>query len=537
MNNKRLNIFIVLFFSIYAFVLFYNNGTISLWDQDEAAYAAFGKQMLYSRDYLIPHYVWSKIHRKPPLHFWLIALSYRIFGVNEFAVRFWTSISILLSVLIIFLSVRKLFDKKTAFFSSIIFATNFFVILLAKIALTDALLLLFYSITGFSLIFFIGTQKKLYLLFFWTAIALALLVKGPPIVIFAGMFFILGLIFLNERKYVFKLHPWIYGILALMPLFWWGYMAWQADNGKFIRWLIDWYILKRVNSYVLGQTGPPGYYLLTFVVFFLPFFPFLFDVFKNSFVSLKNKEQPYIFFALWLISGWFIYEFLKSKLPSYAIAAYPAISVMIAVEINKLLSEGKINLPLKIGQIVKNLILFLFVILFFYYKNLYSLSFAFGLFFLLWLVLSIAESLFLFFGHKGKYITSLFTEAIVISFVAFIFLYPKVDKMKNAPKRTAIYIKEVKDDAKAVVIENDFGRPPSLPFYIETISKLPYKVEHQCDSIVKLYNSEEKYIFILDSLCFEKLKDSIIITNYKSISSYSPDRKGQRNYIIVRNFK
>ena len=52
-----------------AFNLLLYNDAISLWDEDEAAYAGFAQQMLDSGDWVNPAYQWSSIHRKPPLHF------------------------------------------------------------------------------------------------------------------------------------------------------------------------------------------------------------------------------------------------------------------------------------------------------------------------------------------------------------------------------------------------------------------------------------------------------------------------------------
>ena len=78
----------ILVFVALTAIVFVNNGKISLWDQDEAAYAGFAKRMIETHNYIVPDFTWSEPHRKPPLHFWLIALSYKIFGVNTFALRF-----------------------------------------------------------------------------------------------------------------------------------------------------------------------------------------------------------------------------------------------------------------------------------------------------------------------------------------------------------------------------------------------------------------------------------------------------------------
>ena len=67
-------------------LLLFNHG-VSLWDDDEAAYAGFAQQMRESGDWVNPQFQWAGIHRKPPFHFWTVAISFSLFGVNEFALR------------------------------------------------------------------------------------------------------------------------------------------------------------------------------------------------------------------------------------------------------------------------------------------------------------------------------------------------------------------------------------------------------------------------------------------------------------------
>ena len=68
------------------FLLLVGCYTWPIFDQDEAAYAGFAMKMVQSGDWVIPEYYWSDVHRKTPLHFWMIAYSYSIFGMNEWAI-------------------------------------------------------------------------------------------------------------------------------------------------------------------------------------------------------------------------------------------------------------------------------------------------------------------------------------------------------------------------------------------------------------------------------------------------------------------
>ena len=87
---------------LLAINLLVNNHQVSLWDEDEAAYAGFAQTMVETGNWVTPNYPQSVIHRKTPLHFWVIGGSYQIFGENEFAVRFSSSLAIFLTCLLVY---------------------------------------------------------------------------------------------------------------------------------------------------------------------------------------------------------------------------------------------------------------------------------------------------------------------------------------------------------------------------------------------------------------------------------------------------
>jgi 4-amino-4-deoxy-L-arabinose transferase-like glycosyltransferase len=60
---------------------FVRNASTPLWDQDEAAYAGFARRMIETGNWVVPEFMWSEPHRKPPFLFWSIAVSFKLFGV------------------------------------------------------------------------------------------------------------------------------------------------------------------------------------------------------------------------------------------------------------------------------------------------------------------------------------------------------------------------------------------------------------------------------------------------------------------------
>ncbi len=362
------------------------NHSVSLWDEDEAAYAGFGMTILETGDWVEPSYQWSVIHRKTPFHFWTIALSYRLFGVNEFALRLPSVLAILLTCWMVFLLGRSLFGQKNACRAAIILATSIQLPLMGKVALTDASLLLFQTIAALSLLNFIYRPSWKWNLGLWGAIAMGILVKGPPIILLIGGMWVLLAIFHPNRKNLIKTHPWFFAWLAITPFVGWCYASYSQDvllweqtgNGvPFADWwqeeanghkihllpfLWEWYVLRRIGGSVLGQSGFWGYHLVVLSIAFLTWLPFWLPTLKASvkgFIKPSNKE---LMLVIWLVMGWFFWEFMSSKLPSYSMGAQPALAFLMALQIGYLENKKAESNLLKIGLVLYTLIFALIII-------------------------------------------------------------------------------------------------------------------------------------------------------------------------------
>ena len=74
-------------------LMFWKLGEGSLFNWDEATYAQVAREMIWTRDVFTLHRNGTPFLMKPPLFVWLTVAAYKIFEVNEFAVRFWSAIS------------------------------------------------------------------------------------------------------------------------------------------------------------------------------------------------------------------------------------------------------------------------------------------------------------------------------------------------------------------------------------------------------------------------------------------------------------
>jgi 4-amino-4-deoxy-L-arabinose transferase-like glycosyltransferase len=447
----------ILYF-FFLFVIVFSNNHLCLWDQDEAAYAGYAKNMMLTDNWLIPDFMWSEDHRKTPLHFWNIAISYNIFGINEFAVRFPSSLFLFLTYFLVFSFVKKVKDEKTALLSVVILSTTLFIPTLGKVSVTDSTLFFLSVLCAYSIWHILYEKSLKWSFIFWISFSIALLVKGPPIIIFTGIFISILVVFHPQRKNIVVLHPWFFLPLALLPFTIWAYQSTKFDNGVFLQWLFDWYVKKRINDSVFGQTGYPGTHFVLLIIIFLPWIKYLIKAFKSIFFSLYKKRDVDFFLSAWFISGWLIYEFSPSKLPSYIVVAHVPIAVFIAgFVLNKLYNNNKNTIRLLLFNISLQAVIWLAAL-------------------------------------------------------------PLIENIRNVSKRVGIYLSKNVDSQTTIYLANKRFSPPSLPFYI---GQHHTNVVSEKDLLLlsKYYYKPEPCVFVLSETQANILKSVIPNMQFHKISA------------------
>ncbi len=514
-------------------ILLINNHSIPLWDQDEAAYAGFGYNMNESGNFLVPDFMYSDVHRKPPLHFWCIALSYKVFGYNEFAVRFPSFLAILGTLLLMYYQGKKFLGQRKAFLGVLVIAGSYLVTILAKISLTDGTLLFFSTLSAFGIIQTLRAPNWQWIFLFWLGFALGILTKGPPIIIFTGA--LVGILFLVHplRINLLKLRPWFFMPLALAPAFTWGYLTYLNDGGVFLKWMYDWYVLERINGAVFGQTGPIGthlFCLLGFFLFFLLFIPrALFDMAKG----MVQKDETATLLFSWFLAGWFLYEFSPSKLPTYVIAAHIPLAFMIAFQIEKGFPYRTIfdKLVTNIHFIIQFMLgIALFILPYFldFPAKLTILLIALGL-----LLISINVLLIYKRQHNNLYLYHL-AGGMVFVFSLWA-IAPSLTQLLSSSKQLGAAVNSKNASKQQVFIGHNFGEQPSLAFYLLKNGKQPIDATNLSnDELVKAYANAPQSIIVLNQEKYDFLCQALGKTlPYKSVSTFIVDRKGKSDYYIV----
>lgn len=315
------------------FISFFRLGSFTLFDVDEAVFSVATKEMIESGDWITPTYNGENRYDKPILFYWLIAASYKVFGINEFGARFPSAFASTLLIIAIFFFIKYVQDDKNAFLSAIVSVLSIYFLVYSHAAVTDMTLTFLISLSLFSFYLWIHGDKKsratnkMYEYGFYCFSALALLTKG-----LVGLVFPFGIatVYMIIRdgwkgfKRIFSLKGIILFLIISLP----WYITQITINGQeFFDQFFMKHHLKRYIGVISGHKGPIYYYIPVLFIGLFPWIAFLPAGIKNT---LKQKDRLQIFTLTWLTFIFLFFSFSTTKLPNYILPALPAISLLIA---------------------------------------------------------------------------------------------------------------------------------------------------------------------------------------------------------------
>jgi 4-amino-4-deoxy-L-arabinose transferase-like glycosyltransferase len=173
----------IVFAAVYAGSMF----SPALLDDADSTHAEAAREMFVSGDYVTLHVNGVRYLEKAPLPYWLVAISYRVFGVNEFATRLPMAISVLLLGWLALVWARRAFGERAGIYAGLFVYTGAGVFLFTRILIPDVLLSL---LIAASLYFFLTGLEARGEGWRWYAgyacIALGVLTKGLIALAFPG---------------------------------------------------------------------------------------------------------------------------------------------------------------------------------------------------------------------------------------------------------------------------------------------------------------------------------------------------------------
>ena len=119
-DSLRTAALLAILIAIASTLFFYRLGERDLWDAAETRAAQIAREMIETGDYIVPHLNGEVIATKPPIFHYLILLSYRVFGVDEFSSRFPSALAGVVLAAITFCIGTSILGLRGAFISGLV---------------------------------------------------------------------------------------------------------------------------------------------------------------------------------------------------------------------------------------------------------------------------------------------------------------------------------------------------------------------------------------------------------------------------------
>ena len=330
--------------------LFAGLNSYPLVDVDETRYAVMARGLIGSGDWSILMLNGTPFTEKPPLFFWMAALSIKYLGFNEFAVRFPTAILATLITFFTYYVGKTIISRKFGMYSALILLSTVFFLMLAHVAILDMTFTVFLTAAiycGFLTSFCKEEHKKLYWLGFYVSMGLAFLAKGLLALVIPVAVIGLYRLVSGGVKEIFRPLNIIPGFIVFLAIILpWHIHMYQVYGYRFI---YDYFILhhfeRLVNAEELGKTRPFFYFVPVFLVGFLPwsvpFVIFLVKKFKRFVRGIETKTLHFtfdtderkliLFSAIYFILVFLLFSVASGKLPTYILPVFPAASMLTAL--------------------------------------------------------------------------------------------------------------------------------------------------------------------------------------------------------------
>lgn len=299
---------------------------LPLLDKTEARYGEIARIMYQTGNWVTPQIDYGvPFWAKPPLSTWWSAISYYIFGVNEFAARLPSFIFQLLLVYVVAKSI-KLNSQYTKIFALIMLTIPEFYLHCGVVS-TDAALLVGVTLVMIGFWNSIHLQEKTkWNLMTWLGVAIGLLAKGPIVLILTVPPLFIWACFNKENcmlffKKAFWLPGWILVTIISIP---WFYLA-EIRTPGFIDYFFIGEHYKRFfesgwkgDKYGFAKQQPMGMIWLFLFLFSMPWIQFV--IVKLS----KLKKQLFadswaLFLVLWMLWTPLFFTVSKSLIHTYTL--------------------------------------------------------------------------------------------------------------------------------------------------------------------------------------------------------------------------
>jgi 4-amino-4-deoxy-L-arabinose transferase-like glycosyltransferase len=333
-----------------------------IFNPDEGLYAEPAREMLDTGEYITTLLNYVVRFTKPPLVIWLMAFSYKIFGVNEFAARYVCAASGVILVGVTYLFARRYLSPRTALITGLCLSTAPLFVGTAREAITDMPLSLFMGGALMSLLHGFRRRQMSFCYLGYVLVGLAVMTKGPVGLLLPGVIMVLYHGLRGELLTAWRQYKPLLGlaIVLAIALPWFAVEIYITKGAYYQEFLVR-ENFQRFTS-VVDHKGAWWYHIAAMAGGFFPWTLFapqaLLLAGMPQMARLKNwkggicsqeseniiaedADGTLLFLGIWLVITVAFFSASVSKLLPYTVPAFPALAMIVAAFVDKQWRLGK----------------------------------------------------------------------------------------------------------------------------------------------------------------------------------------------------
>ncbi len=325
-------------------------------DDVDAVQAQIARNMLASGDWVTARLDGVPYLEKSPLIYWIMAVSYEIFGVHDWAARLPLAIFVVLLCWATYRFGRWAFDEEAGFYAGIALATSAGLFLFTRILIPDAMLTL--SITGAIWAWLSLLEPENHLPLRWSVmlgacLGTGLLLKG----LIAGVFPVLaGIAYMALTQQLFSIKSWrrlalgtasavalaiavpwhVLAILRNPPYFAFSMHSTPGEyHGFFWFYVINEHLLRFLNLRYPRDynTVPRLWFWLLNLVWIFPWSAYLVGTPRLTFRGTSRAERTRLMALCWVGVVMLFFTFSTTQ-EYYSMPIYPALALLVGSAIS-----------------------------------------------------------------------------------------------------------------------------------------------------------------------------------------------------------
>jgi hypothetical protein len=308
-------------------VLLYPSLSFHLLEPDESRYAEIPREMLERGDLIVPVLQEEPYLDKPPLLYWLVAGSYRLFGVSEWAARLPSALAVHATLLLVYLFGRRVLGERSGLAGALTLMLAPGLVVIGRLLILDGLLTLWTTLALFTSYEALRGER---LRWGWwltaaTACSLGVLTKGPiALVLVVPPLWLHGRLTGRRCAVGARAILAFSGVLLAVALPWYVALWWRI-HGFLQHFFWEHHVVRYLSSFA-HQHGVWFYIpvlmlaLLPATLLLIPFVRFLGTADEDA----ASRRPRALGFHL-LAGSWCVLFFSLSscKLPTYILPAFP----------------------------------------------------------------------------------------------------------------------------------------------------------------------------------------------------------------------